>query len=166
VIATRPFAARFAGFSIIELIASVAILGLLASVAMPVIQNEIKREKEYQLGVALRDIRNAIDAYKQATASSLISLGTTPSGYPPNLLALSGGVATIATPSKQLYFLRSIPRDPFFPDQTTPALNTWGLRSFEMAPDATAPGNAVDDVFDVHSMSTQVGLNGVAYNEW
>lgn len=154
---------RVGGFSIVELVVSVAILGVLASVAMPVIQTSITRDKEYQLRIALRDIRTAIDAYKQATASGIISLGETKSGYPPSLTELSGGVPTIATPVKQVYFLRSIPRDPFFPDQSAPALSTWGLRSFESPPDNPAPGN---DVFDVYSTSTKAGLNGIPYNQW
>ncbi|MDR3483165.1 MAG: type II secretion system protein [Burkholderiaceae bacterium] len=161
--ACHPRLRRDAGFSIVELVVSVAILGVLASVAMPVIETSITREKEYQLRIALRDIRNAIDAYKQATASGVISLGQVPSGYPPSLTELSGGVPTVATPVQQLYFLRSIPRDPFYPDQTTPALATWGLRSYESPPDSPAPGT---DVFDVYSTSTQVGLNGVPYSQW
>lgn len=154
---------RFGGFSIIELVASVAILGVLASVAMPVVQNSIKREKEYQLRTALQDIRTAIDAYKQASASGLILVAQGQSGYPPSLSALSGGVASTANPPQQLYFLRSVPRDPFFPDQTVSALTTWGLRSFASPPDNPAPGN---DVFDVYSTSTEVGLNGVPYSQW
>jgi general secretion pathway protein G len=153
---------RVAGFSIIELIASVAILGLLASVAMPVIQTSITREKEYQLRIALRDIRSAIDAYKQATTNNLISSTQTPSGYPPNLTALAAGVPTIAvppTPSQQMYFLRSVPRDPFFPDQTTPAIDTWAVRGYD-------DSNPPSDVFDVSSMSTQPGLNGIPYSQW
>jgi general secretion pathway protein G len=161
--ACHPRLRRTAGFSIVELVVSVAILGVLASVAMPVIETSITREKEYQLRIALRDIRNAIDAYKQAAAGKLIKVDTGQSGYPPSLTELSGGVPTIATPVQQLYFLRSIPRDPFYPDQTTPALNTWGLRSYESAPDSPAPGT---DVFDVYSTSTLVGLNGVPYSQW
>jgi general secretion pathway protein G len=153
-----------AGFTIIELLASVAIIGILASVAMPLVQNTITREKEQQLRVALMNIRNAIDAYKQATVSGSITLQQGDSGYPPSLLALSGGVPNAnSNPPSQIYFLRSIPRDPFFPDQTTPSISTWALRSYASPPDSPAPG---DDVFDVHSMSTQVGLNGIPYNEW
>lgn len=154
---------RMPGFSIIELVASVAILGVLAAVAIPVMQTEITREKEYQLRIALQDIRTAIDAYKQASATGLIAVGSGSSGYPPSLTELSGGVPTLTSPSRQLYFLRSVPRDPFYPDLTTPALKTWGLRSFASPPDNPAPGN---DVFDVYSLSAKVGLNGIAYKEW
>lgn len=157
-------AQRRAGFTIIELVASVAIIGILASVAMPVIQNAVTRQKEAQLRAALISIRGAIDAYKQATVKGNIVLQNGQSGYPPSLAALSGGVTDVlAQPPAQIYFLRSIPRDPFFPDQTAPAISTWALRSYASSPDAPMPG---DDVFDVQSMSTQAGLNGVPYNQW
>ncbi|HEY8023541.1 MAG TPA: type II secretion system protein [Burkholderiaceae bacterium] len=155
---------RLAGFTIIELLASVAILGILASVAMPIIQTSITREKEAQLRAALMNMRNAIDAYKQATVSGSITINKGQSGYPPSLTALVGGVQNANNPSgPQLYFMRSIPRDPFYPDLTTAAISTWGLRSYDSPPDNPVAG---DDVFDVHSMSTQVGLNGIPYNEW
>jgi len=86
------------------------------------------------------------------------------SGYPPSLTALSGGVTDALSPTQaQIYFLRSIPRDPFYPDQTTPSISTWALRSYASPPDNPTSG---DDVFDVQSMSTAVGLNGVPYNQW
>ncbi len=159
----RPFAA---GFTIIELLASVAIIGILASVAMPVIHTAVTRQKEAQLRAALISIRGAIDAYKQASVNGNIALQNGQSGYPPSLTALAGGVtdaSSTSTPPAQVYFLRSIPRDPFYPDQTTPAIQTWTLRSYASSPDNPVPG---DDVFDVQSMSTQAGLNGVPYNQW
>ena len=157
---------RRAGFTIIELLASVAIIGILAGVAVPVIQNAVTRQKEAQLRAALTNIRNAIDAYKQATVAGHIKIDNGQSGYPPSLTALVGGVTdalSTTSPQAQMYFLRSIPRDPFYPDQTTPSISTWTLRSYASSPDAPAPG---DDVFDVQSMSTQAGLNGVPYNQW
>jgi len=160
----KPFASfrPSGGFTIIELVASVAIIGILASVAMPVIQNAVTRQKEAQLRLALNNIRNAIDAYKQATVNGNIPLLQGQSGYPPSLAALSAGVTDKNTQA-QIYFLRSIPRDPFYPDQTTPAVSTWTLRSYASPSDAPVAG---DDVFDVQSMSTQAGLNGVPYNQW
>ncbi|MFN3717093.1 MAG: hypothetical protein ACK4R8_10260, partial [Thiobacillus sp.] len=62
-----------------------------------------------------------------------------------------------------LYFLRRLPRDPFYPDASVPAAETWGLRSYASPPDAPVPGR---DVFDVHSLSTAKGLNGLPYREW
>jgi general secretion pathway protein G len=155
---------RSLGFTIVELLASVAILGILASVAMPVMQTTITRQKEAQLRIALRDIRTAIDAYKAAATAGSITVAQGQSGYPPSLTALAGGVQNANNPTGPLlYFIRSIPRDPFFPDQTTPAIATWGLRSYESPADAPMPGN---DVFDVYSTSTQTGLNGVPYGQW
>jgi general secretion pathway protein G len=158
------FSRRAFGFTIIELVASVAIIGILASVAMPVIQNAMTRQKEAQLRAALISIRNAIDAYKQAVVNGNIKLQDGQSGYPPGLTALTGGVTDAKSPTNaQIYFLRSIPRDPFYPDLTTPAISTWSLRSYASSADAPMPG---DDVFDVQSTSTQAGLNGVPYNQW
>jgi general secretion pathway protein G len=82
------------------------------------------------------------------------------------LTALVGGVTdalSTTSPPAQIYFLRSIPRDPFYPDQTAPAMSTWTVRSYASPPEAPMPG---DDVFDVQSMSAQAGLNGVPYNQW
>ena len=158
------FPKRRRGFTIVELVASVAIIGILASVAVPVMQNVVTRQKEAQLRAALISIRGAIDAYKQATVNGNIVPQNGQSGYPPSLTALSGGVTDELSPTKaQIYFLRSIPRDPFYPDRTAPAISTWTLRSYASPPDAPVPG---DDVFDVQSTSAQAGLNGVPYNQW
>lgn len=150
------------GFTIVELLVSVAIIGILASVAMPVVQTSMTRQKETQLRAALVSIRNAIDAYKQATVNGNIKLDQGQSGYPPSLTALVGGIAD-AKGGPTMYFLRSVPRDPFYPDLTTPSLQTWTLRSYASSADNPLPG---DDVFDVQSMSTQAGLNGIPYNQW
>jgi len=155
-----------AGFTIIELLVSVAIIGILASVAMPVVQTQVQRQKEQQLRAALMSIRSAIDAYKQAVVNGSIASQNVPSGYPPNLATLVAGVPTISNSQVQIYFLRSIPRDPFYPDQTTPASVTWALRSYEASDYIPPPGDGNGDVFDVQSMSTGVGLNGVPYSQW
>lgn len=152
------------GFSLMELLASAVILGLLATVAVPFVETVVKREKEHELRIALRSLRQAIDAYKEASAAGRIPLPDGKSGYPPTLLALTGGVMDLAHPAgPPLYFLRRIPRDPFFPDRTVSAADTWRKRSFASDADHPAEG---DDVFDVFSGSTQMGTNGVRYSEW
>ena len=155
---------RSRGFTIIELVIVLAIIGLLATAAMPLAQLVMKREKETELRAALRDIRGALDAYKASAQSGHIKLELGASGYPPDLKSLYAGVEDAASPKKvNLYFLRRIPRDPFFPDATAPAEETWGLRSYKSPPDDPQPG---DDVYDVYSLSNAKGLNGVPYREW
>jgi general secretion pathway protein G len=161
--ASRP-RARSGGFSFIELLASAAIIGLLASIAVPVVQTSVKRQKERDLRIALRDIRQGIDAYKQAGAAGRIAVLQDQSGYPLNLAALAEGVDDASKPEHpRMYFLRRIPRDPFFPDPNAKPVDTWGKRSFASPADAPEEG---DDVFDVYSTSIQTGLNGVPYREW
>lgn len=152
------------GFSLIELLASLAIMALLASAAMPLAQNTMRRERELELRRALREMRQAIDAYKAATLDGRIASTADESGYPPDLSTLANGVENAQKPGAgKLYFLRQIPRDPFYPDPTTPAAETWGIRSFDSPPDAPQRGA---DVFDVYSQSEQSGLDGIAYRAW
>jgi len=155
---------RARGFTLIELVITLAVIGLLASAALPLAQVVAKREKEAELRAALRDIRAAIDAYKLAVDPGHIERELDKPGYPPDLKSLYMGVRDLGNPKEvNLYFLRRIPRDPFFPDGNVPAEETWGLRSYESPPDAPQPG---DDVYDVHSLAPDKGLNGVPYREW
>ena len=152
------------GFTLIELMVTLAILALLASVAVPFGQLTYQRQQETELRRALIQVRSAIDAYRQAVKEGRIDSAADASGYPPNLDALWKGVADKTRPdASRLYFLRRIPRDPFFPDASAPAAETWGLRSYKSPPDAPAAG---EDVYDVYSLSTRTGLNGIAYREW
>ena len=152
------------GFTLVELVITLAIVGLLASAAMPLASLVAKREKEAELRSALRDIRGALDAYRLAAQTGHIKLELGASGYPPDLQSLYAGVEDIASEKKaSLYFLRRIPRDPFFPDGSVPPEATWALRSYQNPPDDPQPG---DDVFDVHSLASGKGLNGVPYHEW
>ncbi len=158
---------RGTGFTLIELMVTLAILALLASVAVPYGQLLYQRQKEAQLREALRQIRGALDAYRQAWREGRVEAVKTEgaSGYPPDLDVLWRGIsdATRADASKKIYFLRRLPRDPFYPDASVAAAGTWGLRSYDSPPDVPAPGR---DVFDVYSLSPGTGLNGIPYREW
>ena len=156
---------RTRGFTLIELVVTLAIIGLLATAALPLAQMVAKREKEAELRSALREIRGGLDAYRFAAQTGHIKLELGASGYPPDLKSLYAGIDDQANPEGgvKLYFLRRIPRDPFFPDSTVPGEESWGLRSYQSPPDDPQPG---DDVYDVHSLSTDKGLNGVPYHDW
>ena len=156
---------RSQGFTIIELVITVAIVALLATAVVPSAQLMYQRQRESELRDALRTIRSAIDAYKKAADSGRIKKEADKSGYPPDLQTLLDGVDDASSPKEgvRIYFLRRIPRDPFWPDAMSPATDTWGLRSYASAPDDPQPG---DDVFDVYSRSAKTGLNGVPYHEW
>jgi len=155
---------RHAGFSLVELLVSVAIIAILASVAMPVVELTQKRQKEAELRTALRDIRRAIDAYKDAVEHKRIAVDSNSSGYPATLADLVSGAPDLASKNgASIYFLRRIPRDPFNSDMTVSASDSWGRRSFASPPNKPAPGS---DVYDVYTKSEGTGLNGVAYKEW
>ncbi|HEY7643267.1 MAG TPA: type II secretion system protein [Steroidobacteraceae bacterium] len=152
------------GFTLIELVITVAIVGLLATAAMPLAELTVKRGKEQELRAALREIRTALDAYKRAADQGHIEKEADASGYPPALDVLVTGVEDSGSAEKKmLYFLRRLPRDPFFPDRTTDAAETWGLRSYASAPDSPQAG---DDVYDVYSMTSGRALDGSAYRDW
>jgi len=151
------------GFSLIELLAAAAILGLLASVAIPFVETTVRRQKEQALRTALDQIRTAIDAYKQAVVDQRIEINEGRSGYPATLQDLVSGVPDKKNGNRPLYFLRRIPADPFAPVANVNAAATWGVRSFSSSADNPQPG---EDVFDVYSTSVQSGLNGVPYREW
>ena len=160
----RHLSARVSGFTLIELVVTIAILGLLATVAVPFGQLVQQRSKEAELRDGLKQMRQAIDAYKQAALETRISVPADASGYPPNLDVLWQGVTDITKPNdSKIYFLRRLPRDPFFPDSAAEPAATWGKRSYASPPEEPQEG---DDVYDVYSLSAKTGLNGVPYREW
>lgn len=210
----RPtISAAVRGFSLIELLISLAILGLLASMAAPLMELTHQRQKEHELRSALQEIRQAIDAYKQAVDEGKIARKADESGYPPNLDVLFRGVEDVSAKTaanknlaykdgdngnaafgdrdsgslqngsaqdngaqdngaqndgagkkkRKIFFLRRLPRDPFYPDTSIPAANSWGKRSYESEYDKPRAGK---DVYDVYSLSPDTALNGTRYSEW
>jgi general secretion pathway protein G len=152
------------GFTLIELVITVTIVAVLASVALPLHELVAQRAKEHDLSRALREVRGAIDAYKQAYDEGRIAKRAGESGYPKRLEDLMAGVEDQKSSKKErIYFLRRIPRDPFAVDTELAAAQTWGRRSYASPPEEPKPG---DDVFDVFSLSAQVGINGRPYREW
>src|SRR5258708_39722120 len=168
------------GFTLIELVVTLALVSIRALVAVPLYEVTAVRVKEAELRTALRQIRTALDAYKDAADAGKVQKDASESGFPPSLTVLvegvdaaqaSGGLTTSSNtglstsgngPSR-LMFLRQIPRDPFTPDPSVPAAEQWDTRSYGSPPSDPQPGK---DVYDVMSKSATVGTNGIAYKDW
>lgn len=151
------------GFTLIELMVSLALIALFSTLALPLQELTVKRGHETELRTALRQIRDALDAYKQAADEGHIVVQSGDSGYPKTLLLLVTGVKDAKSPTAApLHFLRRIPRDPFADSRLKPE-DTWGLRSYLSDYDQPRPGN---DVYDVYSLSPDTGINGIPYRQW
>ncbi|GBG15161.1 general secretion pathway protein G [Novimethylophilus kurashikiensis] len=152
------------GFTLIETLITLAILALLATLAVPTLELTIKRQKEQQLHEALRTIREAIDAYKKAASEGKIAIKADETGYPPSLSALYEGVQDATSPQKKMiFFLRRLPRDPFYPETSAAPIDTWGKRSYESDYDTPREGK---DVYDVYSLSPDTAIDGTPYRTW
>lgn len=151
------------GFTLIELLATLALIALVATVALPLAELTIQRGKEAELRTALRQIRTALDAYKQASDEGRILQKSGESGYPKSLDVLVDGIEDAKSPTRTpLRFLRRLPRDPFANPDLRPQ-DTWGLRSYRSPPSDPKPG---EDVYDIFSRTSGSGINGIPYREW
>lgn len=151
------------GFTLVELLVTLTLMGILALAVVPLAQLSVKRQQERALREALHEIRHALDAWKEAVENGQISSDLTESGYPPTLEVLVEGVEDARTSEpRHLRFLRRIPPDPFAPADVSP-VQTWGLRSYVSEADHPRAGA---DVFDVYSRADGVGLDGRPYREW
>ena len=147
------------GLTLVELIVAFTIMSLLTAMAVPLARSKVRRERERELRYALRDIRTAIDKYKDAADAQLLGtlkLGT--EGYPEKLEVLVEGVKMAGQVDKKLKFLRRIPKDPMTNSQD------WGLRSLQDEPASTSWGG--QNVFDVYTKSTAKAADGTPYSEW
>lgn len=150
------------GYSFVELIVVAAIVLILASAVLPLSRVGVQRQKEVELRRALRELRTAIDRYKDAADLQQISnleLEPDDMGYPPDLETLVEGVPRAGDASQtKLRFLRRIPKDPLTGEVE------WGMRSYQDRPDSTSWGR--ENVFDVYSKANGTGLDGIPYSEW
>jgi general secretion pathway protein G len=164
------------GFTLIELMVTLAIVGILAAGLFPLAELDRRREREGELRRSLREIRAAIDAYKRAADAGRVAKAADASGFPPALEALVEGVPDAkSTDARKIFFMRRLPSDPFAAEFARPdgradsrvdnraSARSWGKRSYASGPDTPAEGV---DVFDVYSTAEGVGLNGVPYRQW
>jgi general secretion pathway protein G len=150
------------GFTFIELLVVATILLILASAVMPLARVTMQRQKEMDLRRQLREMRTAIDKFKEAADAGAIGafdLKAGAEGYPENLEILVDGVSVVNDQSgRKLKFLRRIPIDPMT------SSTDWGLRSYQDKPDATSWGG--QNVYDVYTKSTGTALDGTKYRDW
>ena len=150
------------GFTFVELLVVTTILLILASAAMPLAKVTIQRQRESELRRTLREMRTAIDKYKDAVDTGIIAsidVRAGSEGYPPDLDTLVEGVSVANDASgRKLKFLRRVPIDPMTNS------NEWGMRSYQDKPDSTSWGG--QNVYDVYTKSTGTALDGTKYKDW
>jgi general secretion pathway protein G len=144
------------GFTLAELVMVVALIAVLSAMALPVAKFTVKRHKEAELRLALRQIRTAIDEYKRMSDQGLIPVKIGGEGYPEELEELVEGVEIVGQETK-MRFLRRIPIDPMTHDD-------WVLRAYQDDADATSWGG--ENVYDVRTSSEGTALDGTKYAEW
>jgi len=149
-----------AGMSLLELIVACSILMILSSMALPIAKFTVIRQREKELREDLRDMRRAIDKYKDLADQQKIRVELGSEGYPPDMDTLVKGVAVggSGAAGKNMRFLRRVPKDPMT------GRTEWGLRSVQDDPDSTSWGGK--NVFDVYSKSSGTALDGTKYSDW
>jgi general secretion pathway protein G len=149
------------GYTFVELLVVTALIAILASAVMPLARVTVQRQREVELRRALREVRTAIDRYKDAADQGQIpatELEATSEGYPPNLETLVEGVDAGDATDRKLKFLRRVPLDPMTGD------TEWGMRSYQDRPDSRSWGGK--NVYDVYSKSEGTALDGTKYRDW
>ena len=146
------------GMTLLELIIATSILLILASAALPINRMSIKRQKEFDLREALREMRSAIDRYKDAADKNLIQVELGTEGYPKDLDVLVNGVELATAKERRVRFLRRIPVDPMT------GRADWGMRSVQDEPKSGSWGG--QNVFDVFSRSYGTAIDGSRYADW
>lgn len=153
------------GFTLLEIIIVITILSVLTAAAIPMVRNTVRRERESELRIALRQLRQALDRYKvyhdQSNGTAIPIEWKTQSGYPKELKILVEGFVpanVVGTSENRVRWLRRLPIDPMTGN------TEWGLRSYKDKPDSTSWGG--EDVFDVYSKSDGQALNGTKYRDW
>ena len=154
--------ARERGFTFVELLVVTALVGILASVVMPLARVAMQRQREIELRRTLREMRTAIDHYKDAADQNMLAateVKTGNEGYPPTLEVLVEGVRAAGDATdRKLKFLRRIPVDPIT------GAKEWGMRSYQDRPDAKSWGG--QNVYDVFTTSDGTALDGSKYKDW
>jgi general secretion pathway protein G len=154
------------GFTLLEIIIVITVLSILTAAAVPMVRNTVKRQREDELRLALRQLRQAIDKYKEfndrTNGGGIPIEWKTPTGYPKELKILVEGfipATVVGTSTAKVRFLRRMPVDPM-----TGKDDDWGKRSYKDDPTSTSWGG--EDVFDVFSKSDGTALNGTKYKDW
>src|SRR5258708_4340738 len=147
------------GLTLVELIVAFTIMALLTTMAVPLARYRVRRDKERELRYALREVRKAIDDYKDAALAGKIEVKLGTDGYPETLDQLVQGVKLLqSAEGKKIKFLRRIPIDPLT------NLREWGMRSEQDDPASQSWGR--QNVFDVYTKSTDRAPDGTPYAEW
>lgn len=148
---------RQQGYTLAEMVMVAALIALLSSIVLPVAKFTVKRRKEADLRLALRQMRTAIDEHKRLSDNGMIPVKLGGEGYPESLEVLVEGIDLVGQERTQR-FLRRIPIDPMTGEQE------WGLRSYQDEPDSTNFGG--QNVYDVYTTSDGTALDGTEYKDW